>query len=231
MSPSRQRRVARAFTLLELLVVIGLIAAFSFVLVNAWGATSGAALQSAQGLLANLVVAARTKAAASGQSSRILVQFDTASGTAPTRFLRHLVLQVQVNGTWQSLSEAYLPEGTYVVPGNYALPSGLLAMADTPWTRPSDGQDLRSTALRSANLIVDAIYGGVTEQWTGVVLSPNGTTTNSNGALVIAAGRPRAPGSYGAGESPVELTHPEQVRGLSLSTYGVATLIHSRAGF
>ncbi|MBX3735377.1 MAG: prepilin-type N-terminal cleavage/methylation domain-containing protein [Candidatus Didemnitutus sp.] len=231
MISSAPRRAASGFTLLELLVVVGLISAFSFILINTLGTTRGAALQSAQGMLANLIVAARTKAAASGQSSRILIQFDATSNTAATRFLRHLVLQVQVSGTWQSLTEVYLPEGTYILPGNYALPLGLLAATDTPWTRPSDNQDMRSTALRSGNITVAAINGGTTEQWTGMVFSANGTTTNSNGALIVAAGRPRAPASYGSGESPVELLHPEQVRGLSISTYGVAALINSRAGF
>jgi type II secretory pathway pseudopilin PulG len=229
MSSLNPTRVARAFTLLELLVVVGLIAAFSLVLLTSLGSTRGAALQAAQGTLANLLVAARTQAAASGESSRLLIQFDAASGTAPTRFLRHLVLQVQVRGTWQSVTDAFLPEGTYLMPGNFSLPAGLLAATDAPWTR-SDGSALRSTALRISNLSEESIEGGVVEQWLSIPFAAAGTTSAS-GDLVIAAGRPRAPGSYAAGGSPIELTHPEQVRGLTLSAYGVATLINSRTSF
>lgn len=218
-----------AFTLLELLVVLGLISALSFITLGALGAAGGSALQSGQGIVANLVVAARTKAAATGQPARLLIQFDPGSPGASSRFLRHLVLQAQVNGAWQSVTDAFLPNGVYVIPGNFAFPGGLLAPADTPWTR-SDGQNLRSTALRSGNITSEAIYGDVVEQWISLPFAPAGTTAAS-GDLVLALGRARAPGSYAAGESPVELVSPEQVRGLTVSSYGVATLINSRTSF
>jgi hypothetical protein len=102
-------------------------------------------------------------------------------------------------------------------------------VTDAPWTK-SDGSALRSTALRSGNISAELVDGGVVEQWVSIPFAAAGTTSAS-GDIVIAAGRPRAPGSYAAGESPVELTHPEQVRGLTLSTYGVATLISSRTSF
>lgn len=225
----RQRPVVAAFTLLELLVVVGLIAALSFAVFGALGSTRGAALQAAQSTVANLLVVARTKASASGQPTRLLVQFDATSSTAGTRFLRHLVLQVQVNGTWQSLTDVYLPDGVYVMPGNFAFPAGLLASTDIAWTK-SDGSSLRSTALRNANLTSESVYAGTIEQWMNIPFAAAGTTSAS-GDVVIAAGRVRPPGSYAVGESPVELQHPDRVRGLTLSSYGVATLINSRASF
>lgn len=225
----RQRPAVRAFTLLELLIVVGLIAAFSFVVIGALGSTRGAVLQSAQATVANLLVAARAKAAASGQSTRLLVQFDTTSRTAPTRFLRHLVLQAQVNGAWQSLSDAWLPDGVYVVPGNFAFPAGLIATTGVAWTK-GDGSNLRSTALRNVNLISESVYGDAVEQWASIPFAAAGTTAAS-GDIVLAAGRTRPPGSYAEGESPIELQHPDQVRGLTLSSYGVATLINSRTSF
>ena len=45
------------------------------------------------------------------------------------------------------------------------------------------------------------------------------------------AGRFRPPGTYQPGESPVELDNPENVRGLTLSAYGVPALINTRASF
>lgn len=224
-----QRCHSHGFTLLELVVVAGLMAGLSFFVIGTLGAARGAALQSAQATVANLLVAARTKASASGHPARVLVQCDARSGAASGRFLRHLVLQEQVGGAWQTVSDVYLPDGVYVLPGNFALPAGLLATAKTPWTR-SDGADLRSTALRSANLTTEAIHGGALEQWVGLPFAAAGTT-NASGDIVLAAGRVRPPGSYASGESPVELTGPEQVRGLALSAYGVATLINSRASF
>ena len=51
------------------------------------------------------------------------------------------------------------------------------------------------------------------------------------GDIILAAGHVRPPGSYLAGESPVELESPENVRGLTLSSYGVPVLINARASF
>ncbi|MDB6114504.1 MAG: hypothetical protein JWQ62_1449, partial [Lacunisphaera sp.] len=80
------------FTLLELLVVIGLIAGLSFVLISGLGGGGkSAALQSAQATLANLLMAARMKAMATGQPARVLVQIDPASPDASSRYLRYLV--------------------------------------------------------------------------------------------------------------------------------------------
>ncbi|MBA3848788.1 MAG: hypothetical protein C0502_02175 [Opitutus sp.] len=219
-------KALRAFTLLELVVVAGLIAAFAIVAFRVLGAPESAALQTAQAGLANLVVAARTKAVATGQPARLLVGVDPAS---PTRYLRHIVLQTQSGGTWASFGEFTLPEGIYVLPGNFPFPEGLLSAADGAWTR-TDGAPLRSTALRAANLLTVAVDGPVAEQWAALPIAAAGTT-NSPGDLVVAPGRRRMPDSPEAGEAPVELLHPERVRGIAVSTYGVATPVGQRAGF
>ncbi len=223
---------AAAFTLLELLVVVGLIAALSFVLIGGLGdGGKAAALSSAQTTLANLVTAARVKAMASGQPARVLVCIDPKSPAQPSRYLRYLALQVQVAGTWQPVTEAYLPEGIYVVPGNFSsIPAGLFATnPSTPWTRP-DGSSLRSTSLRNGSISTETINSAVAEQWVSFHLSAAGTTAHA-GDIILAAGRRRAPGSFAAGDSPVELLGPEQVRGISLSTYGVPVLVNSRVSF
>lgn len=229
MRPLRSNR-SRAFTLLELLVVVGMVAALSFVFAGALGGGRGAALESGQAIMANYLIATRTKAMASGQSARLLINVDVASTAQPARYLRYVVLQVQVGGVWQTTSDAYLPAGVFVLPGNSAvIPAGLFPSASGPWTKP-DGSNLRSTALRSNNIISEMINGVNVEQWASISLAAAGTTASS-GDLIVGSGRIRAPGSYGAGESPVELVHPDQVRGLTLSTYGVATLINNRESF
>lgn len=229
-SGSRRKHHRRAFSLVELLVVVGLVAALSVFLIGGnGGGGRSAALQSGQALLANLVTAARTSAMASGQSSRLLVQVDRTG--EPSRYLRQAVVQTQTATGWLTLTETALPAGVYVVPGNFTpLPAGLFA-ADTgvPWTK-TDGSALRSTALRANQLAVDAVNYPSGEQWVAITISASGGTVQS-GDLILAAGRLRPPGTYAVGDSPVELINPETVRGLTLSAYAVPVLINARTGF
>jgi len=230
--PCRNQFPVAAFTLLELLVVVGLIAALAFVLISGLGGGGkSAALQSAQATLANMITVARVKAMASGQPARVLVHIDPNSTAQPNRYLRYVALQVQVAGTWQLVTEAYLPDGIYLVPGKFSsIPAGLFSTStSTPWTR-SDGSALRSTVLRNDWITTETIGHAVAEQWASFGISAAGTTAQW-GDIILAAGRQRAPGSFAAGESPVELLSPEQVRGLALSSYGVPVLVNSRASF
>jgi type II secretory pathway pseudopilin PulG len=230
----KPRRASAAFTLLELLVVVGLIAGFSFLLFGALrGGGRAAALQSGQATLANLVAAARTRAMASGESARLLIHVDPGSPEAAGRYLRYLALQVQSGGVWPAgpVAETFLPEGVWVVPGNFpTIPAGLFAAnATPPWTKP-DGSPLRSTALRAASITSETINSSVAEQWVSITFAASGTTAQS-GDLILALGQVRPPGSSAPGESPVELGNAEQVRGLALSVYGVPVLVGDRAGF
>lgn len=225
-------RAPRAFTLLELLVVIGLIAGLSFFIAGGLsGGGKTAALQSAQSTLAGLVTAARTKAMASGQSARLLVQIDATSTTRPLRYLRYVAVQTLGPAGWQTMVDAYLPDGVYIVPGNFsAIPAGLFAPGTaSPWAK-ADGSALRSTALRANQITTESINSVGAEQWVGITLSASAGTAQP-GDLILASGRVRPPGSYPAGESPVELDNPDHVRGLTLSAYGVPALINARTSF
>lgn len=226
------RSVSSGFTLLELLVVIGLVAGLSFFIAGGLsGSGKLAALQSAQSALVHLVTAARTKAMASGQSARVLVQIDATSTAQPLRYLRYVAVQTQSSTGWQTTVETYLPDGIYVVPGNFsAIPAGLFAPGTTTsWTK-ADGSALRSTALRANQITAETINSAGTEQWVSITISANAGTMQS-GDIILATGRVRPPGSYLAGESPVELDNPDSVRGLTLSSYGVPALINARTSF
>lgn len=228
------------FTLLELLIVAGLIAALSLGLfAGLQGTGRAAALQSAQATVANLVTAARLKAAASGRHCRVLVGHDPAD---TERYLRCLVLQQARQpganpAQWDSLQTVFLPAGAYVVPSTLNAPTGLVA-EPASWRRVSDpGADLVSGVFQNQTLI-HALEGDATaSRWTGVCFTPNGTLASlaggppPRGLLVVAAGRPRAPGGFASGESPVQLTDPEAVRGLVLSAYGVPALLNEGNAF
>lgn len=123
-------RTAQAFTLLELLVVVGLIALLAAGFGIALGDTGGNALASAQSTLATMVGSARAQAAVH-QTEAVLAIYGTRPPTGdPDKFLR--LLQVFRNNTpgaarptWVAAgSPAMLPRGVYVVPPSTA---GLLA--------------------------------------------------------------------------------------------------------
>ena len=226
-----------AFTLLELLVVIGLIGAMSVLLVTGLtGADRSVTLQSAQATLSNLITAARTKAPAANRKVRLLVNVDPGS---PDRYLRFIVLQLarQPGSSpvdWDTIQSLSLPAGAYVVPG---LLTGLVADA-TQWKRVSDpAEDLASDLFKNQSLTYQIEGDTTTQQWTGVAFTPNGTLAAlaggppPKGSIVLALGRARAPGSYPAGDAPIQLGSAQTVRGLILSAYGIPALLNERNAF
>lgn len=233
-------RTVKAFTLLELLVVIGLIAAMSFFLVSglAGGGTT-AALQSGQATIANLITTARTKALATGRKTRLLVNTDAA---ASERYLRHLVLQLARQtgsgpANWDTLATVTLPEGVYVMPASLT-PAGGLVANPADWKRATDpAADLVSDLFGNQSLAVLLEGDASAQLWTGVGFTPNGTLAALDGgpppkgALVLAPGVRRPPGRYQSGDSPVQLGNPRAVRGLFLSAYGVPALMNGRSSF
>lgn len=230
------QRVA-AFTLLELLVVIGLIAGLTFLLIGGLsGGGKAMALHSAQATVANLITAARTKAPATNRKVRLLLNVDPGE---PERYLRYLALQLARQpganpADWDTVQAVTLPPETYVVPATLA---GLVADA-TGWKRVSDAAaDLVSDLFVNQELS-QALEGDASAQtWTGVAFTPNhtlaalGSGPPPRGTIVIAQGRLRAPGSYASGQPPVELVNPQNVRGLVLSAYGVPALLDDRGAF
>jgi prepilin-type N-terminal cleavage/methylation domain-containing protein len=227
---------ARAFTLLELLVVVGIIALMSGILGLGLGADRSTAVHGGQALVEDLLTAARLKAAATGRKVRVLVNVDPA---IPDRYLRRWVLQLgrQPGASptdWDTLHGFTLPRGVYVVPASL---DGLVG--DTaPWQRPSDPGAQLTSDLFEGQMISVAMEGESTVQlWAGAAFTPNGTLAALAGGLppkgiiVIACGRERLPGTFSTGAPPVELFDPERVRGVVLGAYGIPAPLNDRAAF
>ncbi len=225
------------YTLLELLVVIGIISAAAFFLFRALsGGGRSAALQSSQATLVNLVTSARTKAAATGCKARLLVNNDPAE---PERYLRFVVLQVgrqpgAAPAEWETVQSVFLPPGVYVVPGSLA---GLVTDG-TQWKRVSDASDDLDSDLFTNQSLAYVFEGDANAQvWTGVAFTANGTLAAlgggppPKGSIVLALGQLRAPGSYSPGQPSVLLSDPAGVRGLQLSAYGIPALLNDRSAF
>jgi prepilin-type N-terminal cleavage/methylation domain-containing protein len=226
----------RGFTLLELLVVIALIGVLSFFLVGGITGGGGAALHSAQTTLANLVTAARTKAAATNRKTRLLIGNDPAQAD---RYLRHVVLQVGRQpgaspADWDTVQAVTLPPETGVAPVTLA---GLVA-GPGEWKRVSDPTaDLVSDLFVNQTISHQLEGDPAAQLWMGVAFTPNGTLAAlgagppPKGSIVVVRTQARAPGTYSDGEPPLRLTNPESVRGLILSAYGVPALLNGRSAF
>lgn len=224
----------RAFTLLELLVVLGLIAGMAVTLVIGLDGGKAAAVSAAQVLLTQILHTARLHAQ-TGEGARVLVNIDPLADArrGEPRFLRMLMLQIKQEGSWASapVMVVLLPAGAYLLPGNFpTIPAGLFPPESVgEWTRMT-GTPLRSTALRANQMEVMALASPVTEQWVAITFAGTGNTAQA-GDLVIASGIRRSVGTFAEGESPVQLENPEAVRGVALSTYGLPVPINERESF
>jgi hypothetical protein len=196
-------------------------------------------LQSAQATLAGLITTARTRAPATGRKVRLLVHADPANAE---RYLRHVALQLATEpgaspGDWATVVEVDLPEGIYIAPPSLVSAVGLVA-APSEWKRFSEpSADLVSDLFQGQSISVIMPGEAAAQLWTGVAFTPNGTLAGigsgqpPKGYMVIVPGVKKPPGSFGVGESPVQLVRPHAVRGLLLSAYGVPAFLNDRTAF
>jgi type II secretory pathway pseudopilin PulG len=215
---SAMRRVTAsgsAFTLLELLVVIGLIAALAGALGLKLRAPSGAvALQAGQGALAGLCGAARARAALGGVNARLVVSADPTDADGALRWWQVVEEDAAHAGRWLSAGDGFcLPRGVYTVP-----PPGSDVPGDAAWPAAR-----RSTALAAAQAMT--INGAPARLFFYVAFTPRGTTGGGN--LVLAAGRP-GPGAAGF---PCSLENSDDVRGVLLRSSGAVTLLNDAGAF
>ena len=119
---SLARRHRRAFTLIELMMVVGLIALLVTLLGLSLGDKGGNSLASAQKMLGSLVGSARAQAAVTQAEARILVYGTQPPSGDAEKFLRMLrVVVAETPGAtstrWRSVgAPVFLPRGVYVVP-------------------------------------------------------------------------------------------------------------------
>jgi len=238
MSRVAQRRPRRAFTLLELLVVVGLVAGMSFFLLRGFSGGGGNSLQAGQAQLANLITAARTKAATTGRRTRVLVHVDAVTNP-DRRFLRFVALQLANDATsspagWTTVDAGFLPENVFVVPSSLTLANGLVSNPLTWKKITAPTEDVVSEVL-GQTVPVTLEGDSAAQTFAGFVCTPNGTLGSVSGGfppkglLILAVGASRAPGTYADGDSPVQLQNPEAVRGLAVSAYGVTNLLNDLA--
>ena len=206
-------RHIRAFTLIELLAVIAVVAVFA----AAVGLTlrrpgESVALRAGQDVLAVMLEATRGRAALTGQNARLVVQVDVLAPGCHLRRMQIVHEDPAASGNWLAGdSGVELPRGVFVVP-----PTAADMPANSSWPAAR-----RSTAF-PASAQPMTINGVVTGSLYYVQFTPRGTT--GGGALVLAMG-------HVSGESGVTLDNPDDVRGVMLRTSGAFTLLNDAAAF
>ena len=108
------RKVESGFTLIELMVVIGVVAVLAAVIFSGLrGSDATVTLRSAQATMANALNAARTLAISKGVNVGLLINNDTGDAE---HYRRLIVLVEDINGSSSIVSSFNLPDGIYVIP-------------------------------------------------------------------------------------------------------------------
>jgi len=200
--------ICRAFTLIELMVVIGLIA----VLAGGVGIAMkdnnpGSALKAAQSTLVSMLSSARGQAALNQCDAMIVVQSSHDQGD---NFLRSVKIVIESTpGTWVEVgSEVLLPQGIYVVPPVY------------PFADVSFPAEYAGAAGRLSGFVQTApIQLNGVNYVTSLHFTSLGGITGTSNRMLVAAGKPTS-------ATTVTLDNTGAVRGFTVSNYGVATLIN-----
>jgi prepilin-type N-terminal cleavage/methylation domain-containing protein len=213
--------IRAGFTLIELLVVIGLIAVIAGVLGLSLGrGNSGTSLQGAQSTSSALIAGARAQAATSLNNSGVFINVSPDSDN----FLRECYIAVNNGAAWVARGDpVLLPRGIFLVPANTAFP-----IANVEFGTDGGSWSERSSGFPAAALSLKASDGSTninSESYRLLVsFTPRGTTSSTMSQIVFAAGE-RVSGSK------VLFNNASAVRGMTISNYGIATLINDVESF
>ena len=154
-------RAERAFTLIELLLVIGLsLALMAAFLIRPNDLGRATSLAAADNAVVSALNAARMRSIAGGKDVRVLIELENR-GTLTLQ-------QLRADATWQTIETVRLPRGTGIVPHASRWPTA--GPTSTALSAPTVSVSLAGAALLPHEVIVFSAHG----------------TTGTSGSLVIA---------------------------------------------
>jgi prepilin-type N-terminal cleavage/methylation domain-containing protein len=220
-------RVLQAFTLVELMIVVGIIALLLGTVGLSLSGPGVSTLASAQNTLASLVATARAQAAVKQTETRILI-YGTRPPTGDTeKFLRYVrVVTADTPGStgagsrWTAIgSPVSLPSGICIVPTTTA---GLLATGVVWPANPAPVSTFLAAAPARYTIAGDPATSAA-DTYYALQFTPEGTVTPAAAKIAVATttltnGLP-------------QFTNAGAVRGLSIRASGAVTRVNEPGSF
>ena len=180
----------RAFTLVELLAVIGIIAVMATVIgVSLGGGNNTASLGTSQRIAAGIFQSARSNAVLKQTETKVLIYGDNGGDTDPGKYLRFMqVVYKNDDGDWVAANT-----GTYLPQGVYYIPDGGVAGADSVLTVESDSTGTFNDNVKP-NENSTADIGFTAYEYS---FDSNGLSSDPGNKVVFAAGRVAGPPANG----------------------------------
>ncbi|MDF3056789.1 MAG: hypothetical protein K0R17_1004 [Rariglobus sp.] len=215
---NNSRRLARGFTLIELLVVIGLISILAAGIgISMREGNPTSSLRGGQNTLVGLLSSARGQAALSQADAMIIVD---VTSVEEELFLRSLQVVVRSGAGWRPVgAPVMLPPGIFVVP-----PQGTSLVTFTgTWDakRKSSGFDSSISGVDPADTTNNQLLGRTYLKFQNFTALG---TTSGTGRILVTPGKRTS-------STTIELDNPEMLRGVTVSRYGVPTLINEAGTF
>jgi len=210
-----------AFTLVELLVVLGIIAIAASIIVVGTGGGAGPALSSSQRILAGVFKGARGQAVLKNAKARVIIHNDPQ---AEEKFRRFAGIIYENDGEWIAGSQgAYFSKGVFFEPDLSSGNSG----NDSGWQSPRTMTVEYPRANRQNASDSGSVSGG-DDVYFYYEFDANGTSNNPNAWAVIQAGV-RKPVDMNDPESGVEVVHEDEhgflKAGLIVRRTGTVTMV------
>ncbi|MEX2381213.1 MAG: prepilin-type N-terminal cleavage/methylation domain-containing protein [Opitutales bacterium] len=216
----------RGFTLIEILVVVGVIAVFAAGIGMALrGGDQTTGLDSAQRTMVSLLKVTRGQAALNQTEARLIINIDPNDPSRYLRFVGVVVRDVDDYGNpleparWVPANDGVtLPRGVYVVPPrDMAVPPGMISPSNADWSdkRRSNGMQPMQVAFNTDRV----------QQYLSIGFASRGTVTQPipSPRIVLSPARPTA-------GTPVFESH-SNVRGILLRQFGTTTLLNDPGAF